>query len=138
MNRNDSCRSVALGQPSLAIDSCAAVAWLLTLTLRRNRASVRYWIWLAVSAKFLIPFSLLVAAGSQTWMAARYRDRRPQVSFLMEKISQAEAREGRNPDLDSLPSLFAALEQQLGFRLESRKGPVETYVIDHVERPSGN
>ncbi|MGA3238910.1 MAG: DUF3738 domain-containing protein [Bryobacteraceae bacterium] len=27
---------------------------------------------------------------------------------------------------------------QLGLRLESRKGPVETYVIDHVDRPSAN
>jgi len=44
---------------------CAAVAWLLTLTLRKNRAAVRYSIWLAASAKFLIPFALLVSAGSQ-------------------------------------------------------------------------
>ena len=43
---------------------CAAVAWLLTLTLQKNRASVRYWLWLAASAKFLIPFSMLAAAGS--------------------------------------------------------------------------
>jgi uncharacterized protein (TIGR03435 family) len=50
----------------------------------------------------------------------------------------AEAREGRNPDLDSLPTLFTALEQQLGLKLESRKGPIEIYVIDHVERPSEN
>ena len=44
---------------------CAGVAWLLSLTLRRNRAAVRDWIWLAASAKFLIPFSLRVGAGSQ-------------------------------------------------------------------------
>jgi uncharacterized protein (TIGR03435 family) len=50
----------------------------------------------------------------------------------------AEAREGRSPDPDSLPTLFTALEQQLGLKLESRKGPVEIYVIDHVERPSEN
>jgi bla regulator protein BlaR1 len=43
---------------------CAAVAGLLTLTLRKNRAQTRYWLWLAASVKFLIPFSLLVAAGS--------------------------------------------------------------------------
>jgi uncharacterized protein (TIGR03435 family) len=50
----------------------------------------------------------------------------------------AEAREGIRPDLASLPTLFSALEQQLGLKLESHKGPVEIYVIDHVERPSGN
>ena len=34
-------------------------------------------------------------------------------------------------------SIFAALEA-LGLRLEPAKGQVETLVIDHVERPSGN
>jgi uncharacterized protein (TIGR03435 family) len=63
---------------------------------------------------------------------------RTQPSEDVQRSPQAEAREGRNPDLDSLPTLFTALEQQLGLRLESRKGPVETYVIDHVERPSEN
>src|SRR5882762_3765595 len=49
----------------------AAVAGLLTLALRQNRAQMRYWIWLAASLKFLIPFSLLVYAGSQfAWRAA--------------------------------------------------------------------
>jgi bla regulator protein BlaR1 len=49
----------------------AAAAWLLTLVLRRNRASVRYRLWLAASAKFLIPFALLVSAGRQLpWPAA--------------------------------------------------------------------
>ncbi len=36
---------------------CIAVAWLLTLALRNNRAAARYWVWLAASVKFLIPFS---------------------------------------------------------------------------------
>jgi uncharacterized protein (TIGR03435 family) len=42
----------------------AGAAWLLTLSLRRNRASVRYALWLAASLKFLVPFSLLMNAGS--------------------------------------------------------------------------
>lgn len=36
------------------------------------------------------------------------------------------------------PSLFSALESQLGLRLESQKAPVETLVIDQVEAPSPN
>ena len=41
----------------------AAAAWLLTIILRKNRARVRYWIWAAVSVKFLVPFSLLMSLG---------------------------------------------------------------------------
>jgi bla regulator protein blaR1 len=37
---------------------------LLALLLRKNQARIRYWLWMAASAKFLIPFSLLVSLGS--------------------------------------------------------------------------
>ena len=36
------------------------------------------------------------------------------------------------------PSLFAALEEQLGLRLEPGKALVETLIIEGVERPAGN
>jgi bla regulator protein blaR1 len=42
----------------------AAAAALLTVALRRNSARLRYAVWLVASLKFLVPFSLLVAAGS--------------------------------------------------------------------------
>jgi uncharacterized protein (TIGR03435 family) len=42
-------------------------------------------------------------------------------------------------DTDSTkPSIFTALEEQLGLRLKSEKGTEEVLVIDHVERPSVN
>ncbi len=43
----------------------AAVAGLATLMLRANGARARYWLWLAASCKFLVPFSVLIALGGQ-------------------------------------------------------------------------
>src|SRR6266566_706856 len=37
------------------------------MSLRKNTARVRYWLWLAASVKFLIPFSLLITVGSHLW-----------------------------------------------------------------------
>jgi len=35
-------------------------------------------------------------------------------------------------------SIFAAVQDQLGLKLESKKGPVEIVVVDHVDKPSDN
>lgn len=42
----------------------AVVVALLSFLLQKNHARTRYWLWLAASMKFLLPFSLLVAVGS--------------------------------------------------------------------------
>ena len=36
------------------------------------------------------------------------------------------------------PTFLEALEEQLGLKLETQKGPVEVLVIDHVEKASAN
>jgi len=42
------------------------------------------------------------------------------------------------PSTDGLPSVFTALQEQVGLKLDSQKGSVEFLVVDHAEKPSEN
>jgi uncharacterized protein (TIGR03435 family) len=54
-------------------------------------------------------------------------------------IGQAAIGEpGRPTPASSSPSLFSALQEQLGLRLEAAKSPVEVLVVAHAERPTAN
>jgi uncharacterized protein (TIGR03435 family) len=48
------------------------------------------------------------------------------------------ASENAAPADSSATSIFSALQDQLGLKLESKTVPIEVFVIDHVERPSPN
>lgn len=66
----------------------AATAGLLTLVLRKNHARARYWLWLAASVKFLIPFSLLVGMGSHLAWSRSGTGTKGGLYFAMEQVSQ--------------------------------------------------
>jgi uncharacterized protein (TIGR03435 family) len=53
-------------------------------------------------------------------------------------LRPTEPADGSSPASDPTYSIFAAIQEELGLKLEQAKGPVETFVIDHIERPAGN
>jgi uncharacterized protein (TIGR03435 family) len=66
-----------------------------------------------------------------------------ELSWTPDQIPQAQSGAGAQPLVvngatvdPNGPSLFTALQEQLGLKLESTKGPVEVLVIDRAEKPS--
>jgi bla regulator protein BlaR1 len=77
----------------------AAAAALLALALRKNHARARYWLWLAASCKFLVPFALLVTLGANIgtsvqnvignlWPSAPTISAQPEMTIMIDEISQ--------------------------------------------------
>jgi uncharacterized protein (TIGR03435 family) len=67
----------------------AGSAGILTLALRKHHARARYWLWLAASLKFLVPFSVLVAVGrSLAWPRTAIIGAQPDLYFVAGEITQ--------------------------------------------------
>ncbi len=58
------------------------------------------------------------------------------LEFTPERISGLPVDAGNSDP--SRPSIFTAIQDQLGLKLESQKGPADVLVIDHVEKPDAN
>jgi len=48
----------------------------------------------------------------------------------------APLRAATAPTSDAGPTIFSAIQDQLGLKLQASRAPVDTLVIDHLERPS--
>ena len=80
-----------------------------------------------IDARDRKPASIAIDLGDQLELTVKAR-RRDQV-----EIAALGELEPVDPDA---PSIFTALQEQLGLKLESSKGPVDVLVIDWVERPT--
>ncbi len=83
---------------------CVGAAWVLTLTLKRNRASLRYWVWLAASVKFLVPFELLVTAGNHLGWRAAPAIAQPRMPAVISEISRPFLPSASEPRLTGAPA----------------------------------
>jgi uncharacterized protein (TIGR03435 family) len=58
--------------------------------------------------------------------------------FTLEYAAQPGNAAGVPDPADDRPSIFTALQEQLGLSLQSQRAPVEVLVIDRIERPTPN
>jgi bla regulator protein blaR1 len=63
-----------------------ALVWLVTLSLRRHDARVRYWLWAAASVKFFLPFSWLISLGALVEWRTAPTIAQPAATFVMQEI----------------------------------------------------
>jgi uncharacterized protein (TIGR03435 family) len=117
--------------PSLA--PCGAVRVMLELTGARMQGGK------IAMPEFIRVLSMVLGRPvvDKTGFAGLFDVR---LDFLPDEISAAlpPPPPGGSPLDSKSPSILIALQEQLGLRIESTKGPVDVLVIDHVERPSEN
>jgi uncharacterized protein (TIGR03435 family) len=93
----------------------AGAAGVMTLLLKNNRAQTRYYVWLAASLKFLIPFSLLVSAGGQLGWRSAPAQPQSAIPPMVETITQQLA-----------PFATSGAASATGTTVASATGPIAT------------
>jgi bla regulator protein blaR1 len=59
-------------------------------------------------------------------------------NFVLSGVGMGSIEGSHEAPDEPATSIFTALQEQLGLRLESRKAPVEVLIVEHVEQPSAN
>src|ERR1039458_222746 len=86
-------------------------------------------------AAYLTTLNLGREVQDRTGLTGRYDLK---LDFAPLTAATAPSAESTAPAPDAAPDIFTAIQEQLGLKLEPARGPVQTLVIDHIEKPSGN
>ena len=88
----------------------AVLIWLFTIALRNYPARVRFWVWMAASIKFLVPFALLTSLGGH-WARPNFRPPMHSTFYaVIEEINQPFAT-GHLPTPDPKMPVHALLDR---------------------------
>jgi hypothetical protein len=87
--------------------------------------------------------AMAIVAGPGLLAQEQPADPNAAVSFEAASIKPTATSDGnsfvrRQPGgrFDAAPTIFTAVQEQLGLKLDSTKGPVEVWVIDSIEKPT--
>jgi uncharacterized protein (TIGR03435 family) len=75
-------------------------------------------------------------ATFRDWLTARWLIGRVRGTYDFDLRFAAVGLGTASPDVPNLPSIFTAVQEQLGLKLEPARAPIEVLVIDRVERPT--
>jgi uncharacterized protein (TIGR03435 family) len=115
------------------------------MTLRRRRYRQGYgfkvaklWVLSHVVANELSRTQLKVPVTDETGLKAKYdfilKFATPEWNGRLLDIPELGISASVYEAMEPLPDLAAALQSQLGLKLQSKKAPVEVLIVDHVEK----
>lgn len=124
---------VAKSGPKMTVSATGAEA--RSMSMGRGRLNVKG----AGTAMLAVQLSQTLGRTvlDQTGLAANFYDFKLEWSPEGQPLGPKDG-DAPPPNESTGPTLFTALQEQLGLKLESAKGPVEVLVIERIEKPTEN